>query len=46
MEIEAREAKFDVLARVTAALEQTFGKGPIEGQMSALVFTAEAPRQT
>ncbi|MDQ0558628.1 ubiquinone/menaquinone biosynthesis C-methylase UbiE [Rhizobium mesoamericanum] len=45
MEIEAREAKFDVLSRVTEALEQTFGKGPIEGQMSALVFTAEAPRQ-
>lgn len=44
MEIEARNPKFDVVARVTAALEQAFGKGPIEGPMSALVFTAEAPR--
>ncbi|RDJ12475.1 class I SAM-dependent methyltransferase [Rhizobium grahamii] len=45
LEIEARHPKVDVVARVTEALEKTFGKGPIEGRMSAFVFTAEAPRQ-
>ena len=46
MEIEARQSKIDVVARVADTLEQVFGKGPIEGRMSAFVFTAEAPRQT
>lgn len=45
MEIEARNTKVDVVARVAQALEQTFGKGPIEAPMSALVFSAETPRQ-
>ncbi len=45
LEIEAHQSKEDVLASVTSAFEQAFGKGPIEGRMSALVFTAEAPHQ-
>ncbi|OWV95583.1 SAM-dependent methyltransferase [Rhizobium sp. R72] len=45
-EIDARQSKVDVVARVADTLEQVFGKGPIEGGMSAFVFTAEAPRQT
>jgi hypothetical protein len=47
MEIEARASPdVDVLARVTEALERRFGSGPIEGRMSAFVFTAEAPLQS